>query len=66
MRHTTVFLFNGGEKTKNKAQDCPNVRQYFEQANFLSSLLWQAYDNKEITFDENDELIIPENYKLQL
>lgn len=66
MRPTTVILFNGGEKTKRKAQDCPNVANHFEQANKLSSLLWQANREEEITFDENDELVFDQNYKLKL
>ena len=59
--HVVIF-FNGGIKTKQKAQACPNVGPYFKQANRLAIKIDQLFQQREITwnstftdidFDEN-------------
>lgn len=48
-----VILLNGGIKTTQKAQHCPNVSQHFALANKVSKLLTQAIKEKEIAIDQN-------------
>jgi len=48
-----VFLFNGGIKTANKAQDCPNVSGYFKQANLLVKKINCLFQEKEIHWADN-------------
>lgn len=45
---SVVFLFNGDVKTKNKAQDCPNVKPHFKLANRLTKAIDNAFHEKEI------------------
>ena len=57
-----VILFNGGIKTTDKAQNCPNVSKYFIQANLIAKKIdlliregeisWNS-DFTDLTFDEN-------------
>ncbi|MFZ5939677.1 MAG: hypothetical protein ACOYXB_03805 [Bacteroidota bacterium] len=53
-----VILFNGGIKTKNKAQDCPNVSGYFRQANKFSKQINELFAQKEIKWNSNHTDII--------
>ncbi len=53
---SVVILFNGGIKTTNRAQDCPNVREDFRIANILSKKITNAIINKEIEVSEDDIL----------
>lgn len=62
INYKSVILFNGGEKTANKAQDCSNVSGYFEQACKLSKIINDEFLNRSIEFD-NDDLLIPKHYK---
>lgn len=48
-----VFLFNGGIKTKAKAQDCKNVKSYFQEAEKLTSAIDKMIKEKRIEFDDN-------------
>lgn len=50
-----VFLFNGGLKTKNKAQDCPNVGAPFRLANQLTKALedLKGFNYEGYQFDTN-------------
>lgn len=60
-----VILYNGGVKTQNRAQDCPNVRKYFDEANRLTSKIdeliregdikWNK-DHTDITFNPETEI----------
>jgi len=60
-----VFLFNGGIKTTDNAQDCPNVGRYIKQANqlvrkldeliFKREIVWNE-DQTDIKFDEHIEI----------
>lgn len=62
-----VFLFNGDIKTKQYAQDCPNVKSHFKQANQLTKAIDAAFREKDIQWIENDSLISFENdFKLFL
>ncbi|QXP69200.1 hypothetical protein H0I29_11210 [Polaribacter sp. R2A056_3_33] len=52
-----VFLFSGDIKTKQKAQDCPNVKSHFILANNLTKAIDNAFREKEIIWNENCTLI---------
>lgn len=56
-----VFLFNGGIKTKQKAQDCENVSVYFTEAGKLTAKIDAMINDGEIEFDSNRTKIT--NYK---
>jgi len=51
-----VILLNGGVKTENKAQDCPNVSRYFRFANSLSKKITQMIITKDITIKKKELL----------
>lgn len=55
-----VFLFNGGIKTTDKAQDCPNVSPYFRQANKLAGIINQLFSDSEIKWNQDHTDIIME------
>lgn len=62
-----IILFNGAIKTENKAQDCPNVKGYFNMANKLVSKIDQLIINGEISIDSDDfTLIIEEGTEIIL
>lgn len=46
-----VILFNGGIKTTDKAQHCPNVGPYFKQANKLTKEIDRLLKNGEINWN---------------
>jgi len=48
-----VFLFNGGIKTKDKAQDCKNVKSYFQETEKFTCAIDKMIKDKQIAFDEN-------------
>jgi len=52
-----VFLFSGDIKTKNKAQNCSNVRPHFNLANTLTKAIDDAFRNKDIIWNEDCTLI---------
>lgn len=51
-----VILFNGGVKTMQKAQECPNVSFYFYQAGKLTKKILRKIIDKEIIIDDKDLL----------
>lgn len=51
-----VILLNGGVKTENTAQDCPNISSYFRFANSLSKKITQLIITKDITIKEKELL----------
>ncbi len=53
-----VFLFNGGLKTTGRAQDCPNVSTYFNQANRLSNAIDRLFSDKEISWNSQQTDIL--------
>lgn len=53
-----VFLFNGDIKTKNKAQDCPNVKPHFKLANRLTKAIDKAFSEREIVWNDDYTQII--------
>ena len=62
-----VILFNGGEKTAARAQDCDNVFPHFREANKIAKAIYQAMKDGDIgvnertghfTYDQNFELEI--------
>jgi hypothetical protein len=48
-----VFLFNGGIKTTNKAQDCPNVGPYFRQANRFAKAISALFHGRQICWNKD-------------
>jgi hypothetical protein len=58
-----VFIFNGGIKSQgiDKAQDCPNVRPYFIQANELTKKINELFQQQIIRWNEDHSDIIIEN-----
>ncbi len=61
-----VILFNGGEKTAPAAQDCNNVRPHFLLANKLTQAIDQAIKDREIRFNDSDDLIFNEEITLEI
>lgn len=61
-----VILFNGGFKTAQTSQECDNVRPHFLLANKLSNLIDEKIKDKEIRFDDNDDLIFSKDLTLEL
>jgi len=51
-----VILFNGGIKTKQKAQDCENVKRYFLEAEKLTAIIDSMI--REIEFDHGRSNIL--------
>ena len=51
----TLILFNGGIKTKAKAQDCPNVAPYFHEANKLCRAIEESLrDSLELNYSTGE------------
>jgi hypothetical protein len=48
LSESIVILFNGGIKTTQKAQDCPNVSRHFYQAQKFTKLIDEALRNGDI------------------
>jgi len=62
-----IFLFNGGIKTKNIAQDCENVSRYFSESSKFTAVIDTMIVDREITFDQDrSEIINHENIELWL
>lgn len=62
---SVVFLFSGDIKTKNKAQNCPNVKSHFKLANKLTKAIDNAFIGGDIKWNENcDEIIYNEDLKI--
>lgn len=62
-----IILFNGGIKTEEKAQDCPNVSFYFKQANQLTKEIDKLFVEGEIKIDnEGKTLIINPDLEIEL
>ena len=62
-----VFLFNGGIKTTDKAQKCPNVSPYFRRANQLGSKIDQLIKGGELSLNANHtDIIYDENLEIEL
>lgn len=56
-----LFLFDGGIKTAQRAQDCPNVRQAFKEANELSEAIERMRRDRDLEMDQEDRLRIEES-----
>lgn len=62
-----VFLFNGGIKTTDKAQDCPNVGRYIKQANQIVRKLDELIISKRIAWNEDQtDIEFDENLEIEL
>ncbi len=53
-----VILFNGGIKTDTKAQNCPNVSVYFNQANLMAKQINELFKEKEIIWNSDHTDIV--------
>lgn len=58
LNNSVVLLFNGGIKTKQLAQDCPNVSSCFRTANQLVIKINQLFQEKEIRWNNDYSDII--------
>ncbi len=62
-----VVLFNGGVKTAATAQNCPNVKPYFVQANRLAGGIDENLQSGELRITDNGtRLTYPQNFELVL
>lgn len=59
-----VILFSGDVKTANTAQDCPNVRNHFQQANALSKCLDEHFRDKIVWKGDYTDIVFEEDIKL--
>lgn len=67
LNENVVFLFSGGLKTSNYAQDCPNVAPHFKMANKLTAALQTALEEKEIEWkDDFTQIHFATDFKLEL
>jgi len=68
LSENVVILFNGGIKTTQKAQDCPNVSAHFRLAIGFSKKLNEAIISKDIVISNNikNRLIISEDFEIVL
>lgn len=60
-----VFLFSGDIKTTSGAQDCPNVRPYFQQANALSKCLDEHFWDKIDWNEDATDIVFEKDMKLE-
>ena len=58
---SVVFLFSGGKKTQQKAQDCPQVASHFKLANRLATAINEAFLKREIRWNDFGDDIEFEN-----
>jgi len=67
LSENAVILFSGAVKTARTAQECPNVRPYFNQANNLSIKIDEAIREKRIQVNhESGRLMIENGFVLEL
>ncbi len=59
-----VFLFNGDIKTRNRAQDCENVRSHFRLANKLTSVIESSFGNEICWNEHKTDIIIEHDFEL--
>ncbi len=62
-----VILFNGGVKTAETAQQCPNVKPHFDLANRLAEAIDEAIKDREIEFSaEGDRLEFDDDLEFEI
>ncbi len=62
-----VVLLNGGLKTTRDPEQCPNVRQYFRQAQRIAEALDEALDNGDIRYNKDrTDIIIHPDFEIQI
>lgn len=67
LNENVVFLFNGGIKTTDKAQGCPNVGEYFKQANQLALKIDQFIKSGDIKWNKHfTNILFNENLEIEL
>lgn len=59
---SVVILFNGGIKSDGAktAEECPNVRKYFRQANSFAKAIDEAISNREIQMEKGKLIFDPD------
>lgn len=66
VNESVVILFSGGIKTAIKAQNCPNVRSHFNQANHLCKSINQAFMQRIIRWnDDYSDIYYPTTIKIE-
>ena len=64
--HVVIF-FNGGVKTTQKAQDCPNVAPYFKLANLITQKINQLFQQREIGWNEDfTDIVFDDHLEIEL
>lgn len=61
-----VILFNGGFKTANRAQDCPNVNPHFRLANQLCRKIHKAVIEKDIRIKDDGSLDFDNDFCIEI
>lgn len=52
LNENIVILLNGGEKTNRDPERCPNVRQYFKEAQKIAESIDEALQNGDIQYNK--------------
>ena len=67
VNENAVVLFSGALKTAVKAQHCPNVKPYFEEANKISNQIDAAIVDKRIKINKvTGRLIVEKDFTIEL
>lgn len=67
LNESVVILLNGGIKTRQKAQDCPNVSPYFKQGNKIAKIIDSLFKSGEIEWNENHtDIFFDHNLEIEL
>lgn len=63
---SVVILFSGAVKTADSAQDCDQVRPYFQQANQICKAIQEAIRDGELREGAPGELLFDDDFELNL
>lgn len=67
VNENAVVLFSGALKTARTAQECPNVKPYFAEANKITSQIDRAIVDRSIKIDSvTGRLIIDDDFTIEL
>lgn len=58
LNENVVILFSGGQKTTQRAQDCPNVSGHFRLANKIVQAIDQSLKDRDIYWNEYEDDIL--------
>lgn len=66
LNDAVVILLNGGVKTNNDPEHCPNVRRYFRQAQIVADAIDEALQTGDIRYNpDKTSLIIHSDFEIQ-